>query len=399
MKPMKAPTLIAFGLIVLTVLLIWRPAGPTVPSASSGCNCPFCNQAPTETPQTQGKVSEALPPVGNRAAAKSSSLVDLPSQNGPLRSKPAKKPAAVGKVVATVNGEPISASELMAGLPDDAFESELDALKKSTLRRLVEEAVECQFLKDRKVTLSDEEFKKATADFETMIKTPGCPCCGGGYANLDEFMRVNGFSPQEVQRRITCDSGLKLYAARLEKEQTAPQVLAETVKKHRAEIEKNHVMAYMISFDYTRDPDHFRDEKAVQAKKEKLANDALARLKKGDSFEKVAKDLSVDGMSDPKGGGLECIRPDLLDPEVQAVLAALEPDKFSPVIKTDWGCCIVKRKKLTDEDIVSVVKDQAKTFAEDQVYRELDAWRKRAKIQYSAAYAPAPAESIPKISY
>jgi Fe2+ or Zn2+ uptake regulation protein len=59
----------------------------------------------------------------------------------------------------------------------------------------------------------------------------------------------------------------------------------------------------------------------------------------------------------------------------------------------------VKRKKLTDEDIVSVVKDQAKTFAEDQVYRELDAWRKRAKIQYSAAYAPAPAESIPKISY
>ena len=36
-------------------------------------------------------------------------------------------------------------------------------------------------------------------------------------------------------------------------------------------------------------------------------------------------------------------------------------------------------KKLTDEDILSVVR--AKTFAEDQMYRELDAWRKRAKIQ------------------
>ena len=49
-------------------------------------------------------------------------------------------------------------------------------------------------------------------------------------------------------------------------------------------------------------------EKAVRAKKEKIANDALARLKKGDSFEKVAKNLSEDGMSDPKGGTLECIR-------------------------------------------------------------------------------------------
>jgi hypothetical protein len=301
--------------------------------------------------------------------------------------------------VATVNGEPIFEAELMACLPDDAFQTQLDNLKESKVKRLVEEAVEWQFLKDRKVTLSDAEFEKAAADFETMVKTPGCPCCGGGFTSVEQFMQVKAFSPQEFRRRVTCDGGLKLYAARLEKEQTSPQALAETVKKHRAEIEKNHVMAYMISFDYTRDPDHFRDEKAVQAKKEKLANDALARLKKGDSFEKVAKDLSVDGMSDPKGGGLECIRPDLLDPEVQAVLAALEPDKFSPVIKTDWGCCIVKRKKLTDEDIVSVVKDQAKTFAEDQVYRELDAWRKRAKIQYSAAYAPAPAESIPKISY
>ena len=150
-------------------------------------------------------------------------------------------------------------------------------------------------------------------------------------------------------------------------------------------------MAYTISFDYTRDPDCFRDEKTVQAKKEKIANDALARLKKGDSFEKVAKDMSEDGTSDPKGGALECIRADYLDPEVQKVLGTLEPGKFSPVIKTAWGCCIVKRKKLTDEDILSVVKEQAKTSAEDQMYQELDAWRKRAKIQYSAAYAPASA--------
>jgi hypothetical protein len=204
-------------------------------------------------------------------------------------------------------------------------------------------------------------------------------------------MQVNAFSRQEIRRRITCDSGMKLYAARLERQQTAPKALAETLKKHRAEIEKDWVLAYMISFYYMRDPDYVRDEKTVQTKKQKLANDALARLTKGDSFEKVARDMSEDFASGPKGGAMECIRVDLLDPEVQQVLGTLEPGKFSPVIKTAWGCCIVKRKKLTDQDILSVAKEQAKTSAEDQMSQELDAWRKRAKIQYSAASAAASA--------
>ena len=337
---MKVSTLIAFGLVVLTGLLIRRPAG------------------------------EASPP---------------PS------SQPASEPAAAGKVAATVNGEPISESELMASLPDDAFQAQLDELKESKLKRLVEEAVQRQFLQDRKVTLSDKEYETAAADFETMVQTPGCPCCGGGYTSVEQFMKVNAFSRREIRRRITCDSGLKLYAARLAKEQTSPQALAEMLKKHRAEIEKDHMMAYAISFDYTRDQVNSRDEKTVQAEKEKIANDALVRLKKGDSFEKVAKDLSEAGLSDPKGGTLECVRADLLDWEVQKVLGTLEPEKFSPVIKTSWGCCIVKRKRLTDEDILPVVKEWAKTSAEVQMYQELDAWRKRAKIQYSAAYARASA--------
>ncbi len=325
---MKVSNLIAFGVIVLTGFLIWRLAGQAAPPPSS---------------------------------------------------EPATEPAAADKVVATVNGEPIPESELMASIPDDAFQAQLDYLKASKLRRLVEEAVVWQFLKDHKVTLSDEEFEKATADFETMVKRPGCPCCGGGYASVEQFMHVKAFSPQEFRRRVTCDSGLKLYAARLAKEQASPQGLAEMVQKYRAEIEKNWVMAYTISFDYTRDPDCFRDKETVQAKKQRIASDALARLKKGDSFEKVAKDMSEDRASGPKGGALGCIRPDVLDPEVQKVLGTLEPGKFSPVIKNSWSCCIVMWKKLTDEDILSVVR--AKTFAEDQMYRELDSWRKRAKIQ------------------
>jgi hypothetical protein len=301
-------------------------------------------------------------------------------------SKPATEPASkpVGKVVATINGETIYESELMAAMPDDAFSQQLEDLKKSKIKRLVEETVQAQFLKDHKVTLSADEFKKASADFEEMVKTPGCPCCGGGYQNLEQFMSVNAFSAAEIRRRITCDTGLKLYAQRLAKEQTSPQALADTMKKRRAQIEAECVVAYTISFDYTRDPDYFRDEKTVQAKKEKLANDAWARLKKGESFEKVAKEASEDTVSGAKGGALGCIHADYMGPEVQQVFRKLEPGKYSPVIKAAWGCSIVMRKKLTEEDILSVVREQAKTFAEDQMYQELDAARKQAKIQYGS---------------
>lgn len=400
---MKVSILIAVGIAVLTGFLIWRPAGQTVPATSSkpaAESAAAAKPAEQPAPPPSAKPATELAPAGSvvatvAAPSPRSKLATKPAAAGklarqaapPPSSKPATEPAATGKVVATVNGEPIFESDLMAGLRDDAFQAQLDDLKGSKLDRLVEEAVELQFLKDRKVTLSDEEFKKATADFEIMVKTPGCPCCGGGFTSVEQFMQINAFSPEELRRRITCDSGLKFYAARLEKEQTSPQALAETVKKHRAEIETNHMMAYTIMFDYTRDGVYSRDDKTIKAEKEKIANDALARLKKGDAFEKVAKDLSKNGLSDPKGGELECTRADFLSPEVQKVLGTLEPGKFSPVIKTDWGCCIVKRKKLTDEDILSVVKEQAKTFADDQMYRELDAWRKQARIQYSAAYA------------
>ena len=226
---MKVSILIAVGTAVLTGFLIWRPAGQTVPATSSK---PAAESAAAAKPAEQ----PASPPrsklaMGPSAAAKPAGLAAPPPS-----SKPATEPAAAGRVVATVNGEPIFESDLTAGLRDDAFQAQADELKTSKLRRLVEEAVEWQFLRDRKVALSDQEFKKATADFETMIKTPGCPCCGGGFASVEQFMQVNAFSQWEIRRRITCDSGLKLYAARLEKEQTSPQALAETLKKRRAEI-------------------------------------------------------------------------------------------------------------------------------------------------------------------
>jgi parvulin-like peptidyl-prolyl isomerase len=318
-------------------------------------------------------------------------------------SKPSTKPAAQAgtkasaaepsdKIAATVNGEPIYESELMGALPDDAFQGQLEDMKEDKLKRLVEETIEVQFLKDRKITVSEDQLKQGMKDFEKMVRTPGCPCCGGGYASLEQFMKVNAFTETELRRRITCDLGLRLYVDQLTKEKASPQALAEAAKKQRTQIEADYVEGYAISFRFMEDRSYFGNEKAVEAQKERLANDALRRLKKGDSFEKVAKEMSEDRAWAPKGGALGCVHPDFLGPEVDQVFRKLEPGTYSPVVKTTWGYCIVMRKKLTEEDILSVVKDQADTLAQDQVLEEFKAAGERAKIQYGppAASAPAP---------
>ena len=312
-----------------------------------------------------------------------------PPATSQAATEPASRPS--GKIVATVNGEPIYESELMALMPDDAFAAMLEDLKQSKLRRLVQEAVQSQFLAERKVVVSEEEMAKGLIEFEKMVKTPGCPCCGGGYEDLAQFMKVNAFSMSEVRRRVACDLGLKLYTERLTKERIGPEALAETLKKNRTKIEAEYVNGYVISFISVRDPRYFGNEKAIDAEKAKLADDALARLKKGDAFEKVAKEMSEDVDSAPNGGALGCVRADVIGRDVEQAFHKVEPGAYSGVVKATWGCGIVMRKKLTEEDIQSVVKDQAKDSAEEQVYQEFKTARDRAKIQYAPPPASAPA--------
>ena len=101
--------------------------------------------------------------------------------------------------MATVDGEEIRESQLMAAMPEDAFQEQLDDLKKAKIKRLVEETLQAQFLRAHGISVSQDAMKKGIEDFTKMIMTPGCPCCGGGYESLEQFMQINCFSMAEVR--------------------------------------------------------------------------------------------------------------------------------------------------------------------------------------------------------
>jgi len=121
---------------------------------------------------------------------------------------------------------------------------------------------------------------------------------------------------------------------------------------------------------------------------EKTAEEVLSRLKKGESFEKLAGLYSVDPTSSERGGFLGNLRKGDLAPELEAVARKLQIGSFSGVVKTDYGYHILKK---TSEKLLEPIKFEV---ASEEIRRQiiknrLDEWvkemlkKKNIKVNYS----------------
>ena len=72
-----------------------------------------------------------------------------------------------------------------------------------------------------------------------------------------------------------------------------------------------------------------------------LAEGALARLRKGEPFEKVAKETSEDS-SAKDGGSLGCFSKEQMAPEFSSAAFALQPGAMSDLVKSSFGYHIIK---------------------------------------------------------
>jgi len=127
-----------------------------------------------------------------------------------------------------------------------------------------------------------------------------------------------------------------------------------------------------------------RDEKAIRA--------AADRLKKGEAFEKVAKEVSVDGSAND-GGDLGIFTRDKMVPEFSDVAFKLAPGKVSEPFKSRFGWHIVKieakgtTKAPTFAEMQNELKSDLTNALVDKALAEL---RKTAKIERMPGAPKAP---------
>jgi foldase protein PrsA len=81
----------------------------------------------------------------------------------------------------------------------------------------------------------------------------------------------------------------------------------------------------------------------ILLKKQSEALMVLDRLKKGESFSNLAKELSIDKASGKRGGDLGFFRKGMMVKPFEDVAFKLEKGQISEPVKTEFGYHIIKR--------------------------------------------------------
>ncbi len=125
---------------------------------------------------------------------------------------------------------------------------------------------------------------------------------------------------------------------------------------------------------------------------EASAKAALARVKGGEDFAKVATELSKDPGAE--GGDLGWFTRERMVPEFSEAAFKLEPGQISDPVKTQFGWHIIKveEKRIKSFPPFDQVKDQAGKYVQRKAQTDLiTGLRKDAKIERFDAPPPAPA--------
>ncbi len=136
-------------------------------------------------------------------------------------------------------------------------------------------------------------------------------------------------------------------------------------------------------------PDEFSGDqvkvKHILVRSEAEANDVEDRLKKGEAFDKLARELSIDTASVPKGGELDYFSYAQMVPEFSKAAYGLKPGEVSEVVRSPFGFHVIKfvdRKKGTPLKLDDVKEQLRRKLADERRGQRFQEWMK--ELQASA---------------
>ena len=272
-----------------------------------------------------------------------------------------------GKVVAIVNGEPIHERDLMQGMPKDSFSANLTGMKIIKLDRLIGTMLTRQFLRKNRVSVDE---KDVTADLEDLKINPpsaGCMCCR--YKSLQQYMEVNAYTMKEMRAEISNNLGLDAFVNKeWEQKYPTPESRSSLIRSERDRVLKSYVRLWHVFFNTFQNTNGSGN---IMVEKQKEAQAAWARLNNGEGFETVARLVSNDAISRPKGGLLGCISRDTFGDVIKENVRRLKPGGYSGPLESIWGYHIIRWTPMTDTDILEVLKKEYMDVRRQQLYDQI----------------------------
>ena len=247
----------------------------------------------------------------------------------------------IERVIARVNGQIVTLSEFearqmaaiqTARVPD----AEVEAFLRQNNAKLLEEAMEELLLVDRAMALGLKLRPEYLDQVIEDIKKEQ------NIASEEEFLaqlKREGLTREALRRNIERSVIVRQVRARdidPKAQVTEADVRTEYERRKGADFTRKatvHLMEIVL-----------KGEGAAEA-----ANAAVARLKKGEDFEAVAREVSVSA-SKAAGGDLGRVEPADLNPALAAAIADLRPGEVSAPVPVEGGYWILKvRERMADE--------------------------------------------------
>lgn len=198
---------------------------------------------------------------------------------------------------------------------------------------------------------------------------------------------------QEIEQKLEVDN---LMRARVEPSMKAPS--DEDVQKFYSENPKLWQRGETVQAQHVLVKVDASADAATKAAKKKTAEAALARVNKGEAFEKVAQEVSDDPGSKARGGELPPFSKGQMTPNFEKVAFSTAPGKTSAVFETPFGFHFLKvkakeaAKNLKLEDVKNEIMSHLKRLKQGEATRLLlEDLRKEAAVKILLPAPPVPA--------
>ena len=345
------------------------PVATATPAvAAPETTAPVATSTAMAAPEIQAPAVETLPATNTTAAEA------MPADQPAASPAPAKAAVPAPAIelkdpVATVNGEPITKAQLT-----EAFNAAVEASgvkvddltpeqKLNGYRQLLDELIMDKLVAkasaDEKITDADVDAEIAKLKkqfpsqevFETQLKQAG-QTPEKLKAALRTMLKQQRWMQSQIKDAdaVTVADAKKFYDTNTD-EFKSP----ETVKA-------SHIL-FMVTKD---------DSPDVAKQKEDAAKKAAARAKKGEDFNKLAKELSEEPDAKESGGDLGFFSKDRMVPEFADAAFKQKPGEISEPVKTQFGWHVIKVTEKKPAGVVPFeeVKNQIMAYLKSMKQRE-----------------------------
>jgi peptidyl-prolyl cis-trans isomerase SurA len=265
--------------------------------------------------------------------------IALLSASSPAPSPPGR---TLNRVAALVNGDVITLHDLQerAGLAWRQAESEpegpaRDRARAKALRGAFDALVAERLLdaqaKEMGVEVTEQEIDQVIADTKQRFRLDD--------EALDRALAAEGSNRQAYRLRVKRD--LEGYRVVQLKVRARIKVTDEDLKNYYQQHEQEFASGYEIKVRHVFLQVPAGAAPADEARVREKGQKVLARLKAGEDFAKVAREVSQ-GPSAADGGDLGWLRRGVIQPEVERVAFALETGQVSDLIRTKTGFQIIR---------------------------------------------------------